>query len=332
MFSCCMRSLSWLVGVVGVGLLVFSCGGEEFGAAGSDDPEAGSGSIDDGEGGAETGTGGSSLTPPQGGRAGSGHAGTQPGGGSDETGGMPGVVGGNGNSGGGGDDPPDDCGDAVPPELPGDCKKVVCSMGNFVDQPDPNDKPEPRGPCDVPQCEGGLPTFGSDPAACNINQVCGEGHCSCSGCPNGNVPALSPDLCRLPAGVTVTASAALADAGPNRVADGNAQTTWNSGTGEATLTITPASPQPMTAVALWLTGSAANNTTPDKKYILVQVNVETDASTSVIKGGNFSFADMSTGPLRLDLGLVKAKKITFTFESPSTWIAVHEVIFEICPQ
>ena len=89
--------------------------------------------------------------------------------------------------------------------------------------------------------------------------------------------------------------------------------------------------QPMTAIAMWLSGSA-ENVTPDQKYIQVSANVEVDGGQSLQKSGTFSFAQMSTGPLRLDFGLAKVKKLTLTFESPSTYIAVHEVIFELCVQ
>jgi hypothetical protein len=316
------------MGVLGLGLLVFSCGGEEFGAADPQEPDAGASSI--GEGGDDVGAGGSKVTPPSGGRSGAAPSGGTE---SDPAGapGVSGSAGTGGTTGSGGSDDPGDCSDVVAPELPGDCKKVVCSMGNLVDQVDSSDTPEPRGPCDVPKCEGGLPSFGSDPAQCHINQVCGDGQCTCAACPNGKVAALSGTLCRLPAGVVVSASGSLAGSGPARVADGNPDTTWNSGSGAATLTVTPASPQPMTAVALWLSGSADNSTPPDKKYILVHVSVEpASGGPAIMKSGNFNFADVSTGPLRLDLGLVNAKKLTFTFESPSTWIAVHEVVFEIC--
>jgi hypothetical protein len=208
---------------------------------------------------------------------------------------------------------------------------VVCSMGTLSSEPDSNDKPEPRGACDVPKCEAGQPVFDSDPSQCEINESCRDGQCSCAACPNGKVAALSNTLCRLPAGVTVTANKTYAELVAARVADGNAETTWNSGDENGILTITFATPQPMNAIAMWLSGSADNSVTPDKKYISVHASVEGEDSPAILmKSGNFNFAQTSTGPLHLDLGLVKAKKITLTFESPSTFIAVHEVIFQLC--
>lgn len=319
-----MRSMSLLVAVVGVGLSVFSCGGEEFGGVDTMAGEAGEGTI--AAGGSDVATGGSAVTQPSGGRAGSkpiGGAGTASAGAS----GVAGVAGDNG--GGGAPDTPD-CSDAVPPELPGDCQKIVCSMGTLTSEPDDSDEPEPRGPCDVPLCEDGQPHFDADPSQCAVNETCGDGQCSCAGCPNGKVPALSTTLCRLPAMVAVSANKTLAGSAAGRVADGDGQTTWNSGALNGVLTITPAAPQAMTAIAVWLTGLADNNVTPEKKYIQVHANVETSTGAAVMKSGNFSFAQASTGPLRLDLGLVSAKKLTLTFESPSSWISVNEVVFEIC--
>lgn len=317
-----MRGTTWAFAAVSLGFLVFSCGGQEFG--GADDPdqsEAGESSIGEGGGdsGGNVGTGGSKVTPPEGG---SGGVVSSSGTGNDSAG-MPTVIGSGGS--------PDEGCDQVPPELPGDCQKVVCSMGTFSSEPDSNDKPEPRGVCDVPKCENGQPVFDSDPSQCQINESCHDGQCSCASCPNGKVTALSNTLCRLPAGVSVTANKTYAESVAARVADGNAQTTWNSGADDGVLTITFATPQPMTAIAMWLSGSADNTVTPDKKYISVFASVEVeDSPVTLSKGDNFSFAQTSTGPLHLDFGLLLAKKITLTFESPSSFIAVHEVIFQMC--
>ena len=295
-----------------------------------DESEAGASSLGDGgsslaDGGEDVAGGGKSVTPPQGGRAGSSSAGA---GGTSTNAGTTSMAGSSANGGS-----PDEmeCGNVIAPELPHDCQKLVCSMGMLKSEEDPDDTPEPRGPCDVPLCIDGKPTFESDSAQCQINESCGEGRCSCVGCPNGKVPVLSSDLCRLPAGVGVSANKTLTGSAAAQVADGNAQTTWNSGAPDGVLTISPASPQPMTAVAMWLTGAAENNTTPDKRYISVHLSVETKEGTVLNKSGNFSFVDAPTGPLRLDFGLANVKKLTLTFESPSTWIAVNEVIFEICP-
>jgi hypothetical protein len=318
-----MRGTTWAFAAVSLGFVAFSCGGQEFG--GADDPdqsEAGESSTGEGGGGGSggnVGTGGSKVTPPEGGSDGT----VSTSGTGNDSAGMPTVIGSGGS--------PDQSCDQVPPELPGDCQKVVCSMGTLSSEPDGNDKPEPRGVCDVPQCKDGQPVFDSDPSQCQINESCHDGQCACAECPNGTVAALSNTLCRLPAGVTVTANKTYAESVAARVADGNAQTTWNSGDDDGVLTITFATPQPMTAIAMWLSGSADNNVTPDKKYISVHASVEVEADPVLLmKSGNFSFAQMSTGPLHLDLGLVMAKKITLTFESPSTYIAVHEVIFQLC--
>lgn len=315
-----MRTRALLFGVVAVGLTVFSCGGEEFGNDDGGESEAGSSAVADG--GGDVASGGSAIKPPKGGSSGSVSAGGTAG----DVAGMPGVLGGGGNVGGDGGQ---DCSDVVAPELPGDCRKLVCSMGKLTSQPDSNDKPEARGVCDVPQCEDGQPAFDSDPSKCAINEECDQGLCACAGCPNGKVPALSSTLCRLPA-ATVTANKTNTGSAASRVADGSGETTWNSGALNGVLTIVPAAPQPMQAVALWLTGLADNTWSSDKKYILVQVSIETDSGPPISKSGNFSFAQMATGPLRLEFGLVNVKKLTFTFESPSTWISVNEVVFEAC--
>jgi hypothetical protein len=136
----------------------------------------------------------------------------------------------------------------------------------------------------------------------------------------------------MPAQTGATANKTYPNAVAGRAVDGDGQTTWNSGAKDGVLTLTLAAPQAMTALALWLTGSADNMATPNQKYISVHASVATSDEMVVIKSGNFSFAQMATGPLRLELGLVKAEKITLTFESPSTFIAVNEVVFEVCPE
>lgn len=324
-----MRGCRWLVGIVGFGLLVFSCGGEDFGILDPNASDAGASSL---AGGGEDAAAGTSA---DGGRSGSspaGGAGNDAGGvpavlGGNDTGGAPTVLGGNGSA---GSPDPVDCSDVIAPELPGDCQKLVCSMGTLTSQPDASDTPEPRGPCDVPKCDDGQPTFSSDLSKCKVNQACNEGTCACAGCPNGKVATLSSTLCRLPAMVVITADKTNMGSAASRVADGDGQTTWNSGGLNGVLKIIPAQPQAMTAIAMWLTGLADNTVPAAQKVIQVHASIEVEGGPAIVKSGNFSFSQLSTGPLRLELGLLTAKKVTLTFESPSSWISVNEVLFEIC--
>lgn len=326
-----MRGCRWLLGVVGVGLLVFSCGGEDFGVVDPNATDAGASSV--GDGGADA-AGGTSTDGARSGSAGQGGAGNDAGGtptvtAGNDAGGAPSAAGGNGS---GGSQESLECSDLPVPQVPGDCQKVVCSMGSLSSQLDTSDTPTPRGPCDVPQCESGRPTFGSDPTQCKINQTCGEGQCLCAGCPNGKVTTLSSTLCRLPGMVAVTADKTNMGSAASRVADGDGQTTWNSGAVNGVLKIVPAQPQAMTALAMWLTGLADNTVSPDKKTITVHATVEIQGGgPAIAKSGTYNFAQVSTGPLRLELGLVNATKVTLSFESPSSWISVNEVLFEVCP-
>lgn len=325
-----MRGCRWLLVLAGVGLLVFSCGGEDFGVVDPNATDAGASSSGDG------GTDAAAGASVDGGRSGSathGGAGNDAGGtptvtAGNDAGGAPTVLGGNGS---GGSPEPVECSDVPVPQVPGDCQKVVCSMGALTSQIDGSDTPTPRGPCDVPKCESGRPTFGSDPTQCKINQTCGEGQCSCAGCPNGKVTALSSTLCRLPAMVAITADKTNTGSAASHAADGDGQTTWNSGAVNGVLKITPPKAQAMTALAMWVTGLADNTVSADKKTITVHATVEVQGGgPAIVKSGTYNFAQASTGPLRLDLGLVNVTKVTLSFESPSSWISVNEVLFEVC--
>jgi hypothetical protein len=210
----------------------------------------------------------------------------------------------------------------------GDCRQPICSFGEVLSVPALDDVPQPRGICDVPACsEQGEPIFGSDNEKCAANQGCVMGNCVCSGCPNGVVAALSATDCRMPASLVATANKTGMQSAASRAVDGNGVTTWNSGTYDGILTLHFAVPQPLVALTIHLAGAADG--TGSAKVIEVEATLEGGAN-SIVKSAVFDYTASASGRVRLAYGLVEATKVTLKFDSPSSWIAVKEVLFEIC--
>jgi hypothetical protein len=157
---------------------------------------------------------------------------------------------------------------------------------------------------------------------------CVTGNCACRACPNGKIANVVADSCILPQGVTAVADKTLQNSSALHAFDGTTATNWNSGTTDGKLTLTLPAPQAMTALVIYVTGSAEGMVT---RTISVTATVDpSDMTTPVTKSGTWDFSSMATGPIRLELGLVKASKITLKFSSPSSWISVNEVLFVVC--
>jgi hypothetical protein len=217
----------------------------------------------------------------------------------------------------------------VPVNEQGDCKQASCAFGEVTTQPDLQDLPDPKGVCDVPSCTEAGPKLTDDNSKCAANRKCTTGVCECRTCPNGKVDNVIFDTCRMPVGVVATANHVNMGSSAAGAIDGNTTITWNAGQPSGQLVLTFPSPQTMTALVLYLTGQSGNNMA---KTISLTAKIEVaDNGPALNKSANFSYTEMMpTGPIRLELGLVKVSKITLDFTSPSSWIAVNEALFVLC--
>jgi hypothetical protein len=179
-------------------------------------------------------------------------------------------------------------------------------------------------------CTEAGPMLHADDGKCAVNKRCVEGNCACRACPNGKIANVVADSCLMPAGVTAVADKANTGSTAAGAIDGTTAKTWNSGALDGTLTLTLAAPQAMTALVIYVTGQADNTTMLAKTITVTGIVELSDMTAPISKTGKWDFASMATGPVRLELGLVKASKITLKFSSPSSWIAVNEVLFVVC--
>ena len=85
----------------------------------------------------------------------------------------------------------------------------------------------------------------------------------------------------------------------------------------------------MNALVIYVTGQADNNSM-GARTIAVNATVDVGSGSPVVKSGSWDFTSSPTGPIRLELGAVKASKITLKFTSATSWIAVNEVLFVVC--
>lgn len=216
----------------------------------------------------------------------------------------------------------------APVEVAGDCKHFSCANGETTNEVDLSDLPTARGACDVPTCTEAGPVLHADDSKCAINKQCVEGKCACRPCPYGKLDNVVADTCRMGMNVVATANKTGMGSTAAGAIDGNTQKTWNSGADDGTLTLTFSAPETMTALVVYVTGQA-DNSSMAARTITVNATVETSGST-VTKNGTWDFTTTPTGPIRLELGAVKATKITLKFASPSSWIAVNEVLFVVC--
>ncbi len=132
-------------------------------------------------------------------------------------------------------------------------------------------------------------------------------------------------------GMNVTATANQSNTGSTAAGaiDGTTAKTWNSGHTDGILTLTFSAPETMTALVIYVTGQA-DNSTMAARTISVNATIETTGAT-LAKSGSWDFSSTPTGPIRLEIGSpVKATKLTLKFASPSSWIAVNEVLFVVC--
>jgi hypothetical protein len=217
----------------------------------------------------------------------------------------------------------------APVEVAGDCKRLLCASGETANQVDLSDLPAARGPCDVPSCTEAGPVLHGDDSKCAINKQCVEGKCACRPCPYGKLDNVVADSCRMGMNVVATANKTGTGSTAAGAIDGNTQKTWNSGTLDGTLTLTFSTPETMNALVIYVTGTADNNSM-GAKTVTVDATVATSGST-VTKNGTWDFTTTPTGPIRLELGAVKATKITLKFNSATSSIAVNEVLFVVCP-
>lgn len=216
-----------------------------------------------------------------------------------------------------------------PADTKGDCKQWQCVDGEASEVPALDDLPAPRGACDVVSCTEAGPTFTPDDGSCALNQRCDAGNCTCRACPNGKLMAAIADTCIMPQGVAATASQSNAMSLASSAVDGDATTTWNSGAKMGTLTLVLDGAQAMTALVVYVTGSAGGGL--GAKTILLTASVETRGSmTPLVKTGKWDFSATPTGPIRLELGLVEVTKVTLSFSSATSWIAVNEALFVLC--
>lgn len=216
----------------------------------------------------------------------------------------------------------------APVEVAGDCKHFKCANGETTNVVDLNDLPTARGACDVPSCTEAGPLLTPDDSKCAINKKCVEGKCACRACPYGKLDNVVADACRMGMNVVATANQTGASFSPAGAIDGDTQKTWNSGHTDGTLTLTFSGAETMNALVIYVTGQA-DNTSMGARTITVNATVETTGAT-VTKNGSWDFSVTPTGPIRLELGAVKATKITLKFASASSWIAVNEVLFVVC--
>jgi len=217
----------------------------------------------------------------------------------------------------------------VPAEVAGDCKHWSCAYGEAQNAVDLADLPPSRGACDVPACTEDGPVLHGDDSKCAINKQCAEGQCACRACPNGKLADAVAGSCLMPQGVVASANKTGDKSSVEGAIDGTAVKTWNSGTIDGTLTLTLATPQAMTALVVYVTGLDGNNGM-FARTVTVNATVEVGTAAPVTKSGTWDFTNTPTGPVRLELGLVQASKITLKFSSPSSWIAVNEVLFVVC--
>lgn len=218
----------------------------------------------------------------------------------------------------------------VPVDVAGDCKHWSCFNGQTTNEVDLKDLPASRGACDVPSCTEAGPMFHGDDSKCASNKQCAEGKCVCRACPNGKLPNVVADSCLMPQGVVATANKTLMGSTPAGAIDGTTTKTWNSGALDGTLTLTLAAPQAMTALVVYVTGQDGNGTMLAKTITVTAIVEVGDAGAPISKIGTWDFSSTPTGPVRLELGLLKATKITLKFSSPSSWIAVNEVFMVVC--
>ena len=216
----------------------------------------------------------------------------------------------------------------APVDVAGDCKHVSCANGTTTNEVDLKDLPTARGACDVPSCTEAGPVLHADDSKCAINKQCVEGKCACRACPYGKLANVVADTCRMGMNVVATANKTGNGFSAAGAIDGDTTKTWNSGANDGTLTLTFSSAETMNALVIYVTGQA-DNSSMAARTITVNATVET-TSASVAKSGTWDFTNSPTGPIRLELGAVKATKITLKFSSPSSWIAVNEVLFVVC--
>jgi len=204
----------------------------------------------------------------------------------------------------------------------------VCFYGNIEQQIALDDVPSQRGPCDAPYCsEDGKPLFRSDGTKCAANQACSSGECVCSGCPNGTVIGLPATFCRFPSKSAASANKTLTGSSASRAIDGDYATILNSGTSDGTLTLQFPSTRVLTAVVIYVTGAYGGS---GEKTVKIDMTLDQGSGGPISKSAVFDYTAMVTAPIRVDVGLVSATKLTFEMKSPSTWISVQEVLFVVC--
>jgi len=219
----------------------------------------------------------------------------------------------------------------APAEVAGDCKHWSCADGETTGVVDLSDLPTARGACDVPSCTEAGPVLHADDSKCAINKRCAEGKCACRPCPYGKLDNVLADTCRMPLdGLLAEATKVGTGSSAAGAVDGNTTSTWNSGAVDGTLTLTFTNPETMNALVIYVTGQAGNGGMV-AKTITVNATVDVGSGAPITKSGTWDFTTTPTGPIRLELGPVKASKITLKFSSPSSWIAVNEVLFVVCP-
>jgi hypothetical protein len=219
----------------------------------------------------------------------------------------------------------------VPADATGDCRHTSCANGEASDEVDLKDLPTPRGACDVASCTEAGPVLHADDSKCAVNKHCVEGKCACRPCPYGKLDNVVADACRMSLDGRVLAMANKVGAGFTAAGavDGDMSKTWNSGTTDGTLTLVLDAPETMNALVIYVTGQADNNSM-GARTISVNATVEVGSGAPLAKSGTWDFSMTPTGPIRLELGPVKASKITLKFSSPSSSIAVNEVLFVVC--
>jgi hypothetical protein len=216
----------------------------------------------------------------------------------------------------------------APVEVAGDCKHLLCAGGETASQVDLSDLPIARGPCDVPSCTEAGPVLHADDSKCAINKQCVEGKCACRPCPYGKIDNVLAETCRMGMNVTATANQSNTGSTAAGAIDGTIAKTWNSGDSDGTLTLTFSTPETMNGLVIYVTGQA-DNSSMGARTITVNATIETTGAT-LAKSGTWDFTNNPTGPIQLQLGPVKVTKITLKFASPSSWIAVNEVLFGVC--
>jgi hypothetical protein len=217
----------------------------------------------------------------------------------------------------------------TPVEVAGDCKHWSCANGEATAEVDLKDLPIARGACEVPSCTEEGPLLTPDDSKCALNKQCVEGKCSCRPCPYGKLDNVVADTCKMGMNVTATANQSNMGSTAAGAIDGTTAKTWNSGHTDGTLTLTFSAPETMTALVIYVTGQA-DASSMGARTISVNATIETTGA-NLAKSGSWDFTSTPTGPIRLELGSpVKATKITLKFASPSSWIAVNEVLFVVC--